>query len=397
MISLIVGSTSSAPSTSAVNYNSVNPAGTGSWGTGESGRGEVIPHAMTLDNLMVTLTTTPGATGSYAFEIMKNGVASGVSVTIANPATTGTSATSISVAAGDYISMRCTPTGTPAATGIVYWSIRMDASTGYAVMGVNVGLPSAAATNYQAPLARTLISATEATISQIVPVAGTFNNLYLRAGSAYTGAHAYTLFKNGVAQSLTATLTNPAGGGGASDTTNSVAVVAGDLVSLRIVTTGTPVSTPVSHAMKFTPTTDGYSFLSSSQINSNSASAANYNQILGADTTWNATENQRFSITQAMTITGMYGSIGVAPGAGKSVAHTYRNAGVSSAATLSYVTNTTANITGLSISVASGASSGILSTPTGTPTATTLKSGLQVYFAPSVVTASSSTMLMMGM
>lgn len=382
MISTIIGSTTSPPSTTAVNYNTINPAGTGSWATTEPGRAGVVPHSITLDNLIVTLSVAPALGKNRVFEVMKNGVASGLNVTISDTALTGTSVGSITLSAGDTISLRTTPTGTPTASGTVYWSLRQDSTSKYAVIGINLGLPTAAATNYQSLLTRSLISATENLISQIVPTAGTFTNLYIRAGSAFTGSQAYTFLKNGVAQSVTATLTNPAAGGQATDTINSVSVIAGDVVSLQIVTTGTPVSTPVSHAITFTPTVDGESFLSNSLVATASATAVQHNQVLGSDTAWIVNEVPRIILVDAMTVTGMYATAGVAPGAGKSITATLRAAGADTAATVTMTSLATGSITGLSISLPAASDLAIRSTPTGTPTTTTVKTGVLVYFAP---------------
>lgn len=82
---------------------------------------------------------------------------------------------------------------------------------------------------------------TEAVLSQtddyavVIPIAGTLKNLYVRHGVALGNGNnvVYAVVKNGSVQAITATLASGAIGG-ASDTSNTVAVAAGDRVSIKI-------------------------------------------------------------------------------------------------------------------------------------------------------------------
>jgi hypothetical protein len=78
-----------------------------------------------------------------------------------------------------------------------------------------------------------------ADIAQIpVPFAGTLQNFYVRHNSVPPGSNAnavvYTVMRNGVATAITVSLAANSGGQ-AADLVNTVAVVAGDRVSIRAV------------------------------------------------------------------------------------------------------------------------------------------------------------------
>lgn len=93
-------------------------------------------------------------------------------------------------------------------------------------------------TNYLRPLYRdSAADTTEVVVA--VPFTGVLRALYLKAGTAPAGgSHVFTVRKNGVDQSMTATMA--AAATTASDTSNTVNVTAGDTISIK--TTGTPAS-----------------------------------------------------------------------------------------------------------------------------------------------------------
>jgi len=111
------------PSTSATSYAPVSWCGNQSPGAAITNY-RCRTRAMTLKNLYVRLNASPGAGKSYAFTILKNGVATGLSVTIADSATTGNDTDDVSVSDGDILSMEIVPSGTPTAR-IAHWSVGM--------------------------------------------------------------------------------------------------------------------------------------------------------------------------------------------------------------------------------------------------------------------------------
>lgn len=392
MKSLVVGFTGTAPSTTATQFNTLSASGASTWSTSAAARNSMVPAALTFDNLAISMDTAPGVGKSYTFELYKNGSAAGVIVTIADTATTGASTTSVVCAAGDKLSLRCLPTGTPTASGTVRWSIRMD-GTKFAIFGETGTPPTTAATNYLTAMGRSTIAATEPAQSQVVAAAGVIDKLYFSCSTAFTGSHAITLFKNGVATGITATLTNPVAGATVTDLSNTVSVVAGDIISYRLVTTSASAIPFLFYGVSFTPTTAGQFFIAVSYSVNASASAVNYIYPVGdGGAGYSATPDARRAYIRAATLVGIYAAANTAPGAGqsRSVQVRINGANLASAAVISG-TNTAGNITGLSQDI-SAATVEMLTTPTGTPAASAVKMGLLM-----VVTEppSSGNMLMM--
>ena len=113
----IIGGTYDNISATATEYNGLQGQ-VGTWLNTEAYCRQIIPTNGVIQDLYIMLTAAPGAGQSYDFTLMKNGAAQALTVQIANAATTGNDtnpAHAITVAPGDSVSLRCVPTGTPAA------------------------------------------------------------------------------------------------------------------------------------------------------------------------------------------------------------------------------------------------------------------------------------------
>ena len=119
------------------------------------------------------------------------------------------------------------------------------AATGVATVG-------ASATTYFSP-GNNGTGAAELARQMVSPVAGTIGNLFVSAGGTQpaSGSLVFTLRVNGADTPVTATLTAGAGASVVSDTTNAVAVAAGDLISIAAANAATATSATVA-AMSFT-------------------------------------------------------------------------------------------------------------------------------------------------
>jgi hypothetical protein len=208
----------------------------------------------TFSRLYVNITTAMPASQSVAFEVYKNGVATGLVVTIANPSTSGSDTTnSFTVVAGDQLSMRALGTAN-SSVGTVTWSLRFEsvisAVHGYAFAygsdhsngavsnggGVN---PFFASTGW-----------TGSFHAGVVANAMTIDAFYLRLSTALTGANAWvwTIYKNLVAQDGTSGTpdTRVAMNSGTGTTGNalfSLSVAAGDRLHIRASLTAGSAST----------------------------------------------------------------------------------------------------------------------------------------------------------
>lgn len=103
------------------------------------------------------------------------------------------------------------------------------------------------ATNYLAPYQTS--NGTESTRQILIPAAGTLKNLFIKTTTAQDagGALTFTLRKNGVDTVVTLAIAAGAAAGTYSDTTNTAAVAAGDLISIKAVNGGSGASAGIQH------------------------------------------------------------------------------------------------------------------------------------------------------
>lgn len=386
MISTIVGTENTYPSNSAANYNHICTNLLGSWNATESNRDEIVPAAFDLSELHVLLDTAPTAGRSWDFTVMKNGSATAITLSIADAAVSGTYAgAAVSFAAGDTISLRSVPTGTPATGTNVWWNLKCS-GTGFPVMGSNTSNTSNSVTQYTSPQAVSNTWNTNVPPREIlVPCDGVFSNLYIQLDGVAGGTnYVWTMYKNGSGQALTVTI--GAGAATGSDTTNSFSVSAGDRVVLQCAPNGTPNSRNATWGMLFTPTVDGESWFGYGSNAAASNSAVRFEQPLGlGGNSWNATERQ--IVIGAYDLTKIYVYYATAPGVGTSWDLTARKNAADTSLTVNVAD---ANQTGSATSTVSFAQDDKLAaelTPTNTPTVPTdgVHFGLLMYVAPVVV------------
>lgn len=142
-----------AASTSATQYGSML-AGHGAaagWATAEADLQVVVPTSGSLSNMYANVSTAPGSGRSYAFTVMVNGVASSLAATVSNTATTGSdTVNSVAINAGDTLTIRSVPTGSPAGSTPSFGIAFTPNNTGENFMGFgSASVPSATVTNYE--------------------------------------------------------------------------------------------------------------------------------------------------------------------------------------------------------------------------------------------------------
>lgn len=127
--------------------------------------------------------------------------------------------------------------GTLAVTGAVTFTVPPSALA-QSIVTVNPGAITAGVTTYCGFGGVAAYSATETDVKFPCPVAGTVKALYATADGSPGGSETfvYTVRKNGVDQTLTCTTS--AAGLTSNDTTHSFTVAAGDVLSMKIVTSG---------------------------------------------------------------------------------------------------------------------------------------------------------------
>lgn len=299
--------------------------------TTESHNYMVIPTSGTIKKLRVELDGAPGAGKSYKFTLFLDGVAASLTVTISDTDTSGNdSANTVSVSAGQTVSIEVVPTGTPTAVDDQFTMVFTgDTAKESVIMGNTSGNAILNATNEFFGVVGGTSGGTlfEANTVQLIAGSGTIKDFYVKLSidpGTSPDAYKFTLRKNGVSQSLVVTITadNVAG----NDTTNSFSVSPGDLVAIFYEPVNSPSASPtVAWGMVFEADTDGESLMIGGHPDSPSNSATEYNTFVGpVSILWTTTESDRNTIAQSCTLKDFYVDLFAAPGSGKSRTFTSR-------------------------------------------------------------------------
>ena len=129
-------------------------------------------------------------------------------------------------------------------TGNTAWETTSAAPTNHPALQFGVaGLANNTTVRYMVP---GFFDGNAPTANVSIPVtrAGTLKNLYVRHNTVGTGAQTitYTVFKNGASTAITCAMAPT--GTQASDTTNTVSVVAGDVITIQVTKSATLGSSP---------------------------------------------------------------------------------------------------------------------------------------------------------
>jgi len=307
-------------------------------------RRTIIPCDGVLSNLYISLDTAGGSSRAWTFVVTKNNVDTTLTCTVTDPATTGSDLThSVSVVAGDLIEIRVVASNTGInATNLAY---SMQFSAGVASQCLTGSAshlqgPATGATNYiglwnatsgQAVADFQWAAAQDVTHENISPLAGTITSLYIKIITAPGAAKqwVFSIVKNGaeeVSSRVTIAGTTATTG---SVTGLSIAIVAGDTLSLMAVPTGTPTSTGgLCWGVAFTSTTDGESPMCGSVRNAGfNAANTEYFVPMGNHAFSNTEARYQDLAPIALTVRALRWSVTAAPTAGKSYTLISRNAG----------------------------------------------------------------------
>lgn len=224
-----------------------------------------------------------------------------------------------------------------------------------------------AATEYNCLMGGKDWTATESSVYQCMPTGGTISKLYVELlGNVAAGATAiFTLMVAGAPTALTCTVA--AGASTASDLVNSIAVVAGNTVSLRCTYTGAPGALWARWTILFTGTTWGESIC---MVNTDAYNGETvYSELQGADVSEGL--KTQAPIPTAGTFKKLYVQLSADPGAAPDAySFTLRVNGSASALTTTIVAdNTTGNDIAHTVAVAAGQLVNIQIVPIDTPSA----------------------------
>lgn len=363
------------------------------WTSTELYNRKIVSTSGKITNLRVVLAGSPGAGKSYDFTLMLNGAPSALTLEIADAATSGSDTTNeVAVVAGDSISLRCVPTGTPAMVRAAWTSMfEGDLSKESLILGgPGVSTISNTATEYSQIMgANDDPTLTENDHRQVCPTPGIIKNLYVELSpdpGLAPDAYRFTLRKNGISQSLTVTITaNDTTG---NDTTHEVTVAAGDVLTMMVEPLETPSQTPYAYwGMTFVADISGESIILAGSMDDLSASTTEYNFLQASyDYAWTITEAEHYQLGQECTLKKFYVLLSGSPGAGKSYTFTLRKPGNGQADGNLTVTiadaATTGNDTVNEDAIANDNYVGLKCTPTGTPAGADAYWGLVSYIEP---------------
>lgn len=310
MRQIFCNKTPTAPSTTVVNYIQPNISGfstSGTWNTGLSGRRFYTNGAGVMSEFSVTLETAPGAGKSYTFVITVNNVDTALSITISDANLSGSIKVSHVIASNSYVALKCTPSGTPTATGAVEWSLAADLlGPKEFVVATSSGVAKNTATlEYHCIGLSNGWDSSLDDAMMICPMSATIDFLTVAISTAPGVGNQWTayIYKNGSSvASLTITGTgtvNIASGLG-------VSVSPGDEIAIAMgPTIGTPAAfTFFTSAITFTAANNHESWVCGQTYNLTDTAATEYNQLMGSSNrAWTGTEA---TYTQTNSITPFY-------------------------------------------------------------------------------------------
>lgn len=326
-------SNTSAPSTSASRYITIASSGGNTWESQIAATRMPVPIAGSFKYLTGVFQTAI-ASGSYRVGMCKNGstTISGPEFTVQNGAQGGRDTTnSLSISAGDDVSIKSEPTGTPTAqtdgtpVSCVFESSVANES---AIFGFFI---ATTAPTYFLPASVTASTSAETNVSARMPCAGVVDQLYVRVQTA-PGAGGdtltFTINKNGSSTGLTCSIVDGAVTGNDTDTGHAVTFAADDTISLTMTSSGpSPAYSATGWSVRFVPDIIGESIMASRIITftGGAVTAERYGFVAGGSAASTSVESQVHAIAPIDFVARkLYIKANVSPGSGNTRTWTLR-------------------------------------------------------------------------
>lgn len=349
-----------------------------------------------LSKLRVSVASPPGAGKSLTFTLIYNGNPTALEVVISGSETTGSDEThEIDVVAGVKAYIQIVPSGTPTVSRTSF-SMVFESSTikESMVMGMGIGLGNTV-TRWVSFFGGSTASTTEIYTESLVSTPGTLRNLRVAltgppgAGNSYS----FTVRKNGADTGLTVTISDSDTDG--SDLSNSVTVVAGDRITLKMVPTSTPTAQQANYSLKFVADTDGESIMGGGMYGVDLDTVnVDYTTILAPFIPINGEANA-YHVCDEFTLKNLYILLEGAPGAGKSYRARLRVDTVDTDLTVLIAdTDVSGNDTTHEIAVSAGEKVSISYTPSLGPAAQTASWGITAFSPPAASVGGINSALM---
>ena len=346
-----------------VNLTSWSPTDTVYWKVSEAG---------TVSLLRVEVASAPGGVASWTFTAFKNTVATGLTCQMSGTDTScADSSNSFTVSPNDNLSIQVVPAGTPTASR-PRWSVLFTPTTddAFTMGGGSAGgatAPSSAL--YFSPYGHDGTgNSTETSAAVVIPFSGTFDQLYVELDVTPPVGRTLiaTLIKNGSSTGLTCSVSN--GSLTCSDTSTSVSVVEGDLISMKEVLDAASGGYIVGFlfGVSFTSGVSGVApvLLDLAQAN---ASSTIYHDLMGSSLQGTTTESTHLTTSQQSSYSRLFGQL-ITPTAGGTYTFTIRQNQVDTDLTCTVlVSQTDCSDTG-TLSIQDGDEITLSVTPGGSPT-----------------------------
>lgn len=211
----------------------------------------IVPCAGRIDRLYVdSVAGTVGAGGSYTLTVQKNGVDTVLTATIAaNTSSASDLLNSFTVAAGDKIVIKKTPSGTPTARGFKFAARFRPDTFGEFFVGMGSAIaPSTTVTNYTQVngLGSGAWTTAQSNAQLGLPANVTVSNIYVSMPTAPGAGKSWTdaVYRNGVS-TIPVTISGTSTSGNAS--AGSFTSVANDLIAFGVIPSGTPTASGGHH------------------------------------------------------------------------------------------------------------------------------------------------------
>lgn len=259
-------STYTTAGTNATNY--INPVLARAWATVEFQGSTTWAVTGWFFNLDITTTSAPTSGKSITYTLRVNGGDTGLTCTIANTATSCSDRThGVAIAPGDRLTLKRTTSGSPTVAKSRITIEHQGATaneSGYATQSVSSG--NEGQTTQLTNAFRSRDDGLSDNNAGVAAAAGNVTALYAAVGAAPGSGKSwtFTVLKNGTAQNGTGgtpdtrvTIADSATTGNSSGYT--VAVSAGDDISIQKSTSGSPTATQAHFGVRFAATTNGQS------------------------------------------------------------------------------------------------------------------------------------------
>jgi len=234
-----------------------------SWNNSNDIRETPLVVAGTIKNLRVALSSAPGSGRSRTFEVYKNQIATGLTVTVADTSTTGfNGVTNVAFAIGDKLSIQNQNFNNPGDTEAFFGVVLETTVPGSAVSTVQTNSIDASSDEFFGLHgSNTSPQVSLSIIESLVGDSITLNSFYAEVVNTLTGTGVITLdiMVNGVAQGLNLVINNS--NQSRTDTSTTITLVDGDEIAWRVSPSNNPDPNPLMLSVGWNPSAAAVTFI----------------------------------------------------------------------------------------------------------------------------------------